>query len=127
MFRKGKSLIAVDPSQGDKADFLSVCHRHAPDKPIETPIRLHLTFSFSRPKNHYRANGEVKPNAPHYHISKPDVDNLIKFIADSLNGVFFRDDSLICEISAKKVYGEAPGTYIGIEWGEQLDALRKVV
>jgi Holliday junction resolvase RusA-like endonuclease len=127
-FRRGKFTGTYDPSQGDKADFLALAHQHAPNKPIDSPIRLHLIFTFSRPKNHYRTNGLVKPQfLDEHHVKKPDVDNLIKFIADSLNGVFWRDDSLIYSVSAEKVYGEQPGTYMAIEWDEQLTALRKVV
>lgn len=39
---------------------------------------------------------------------KPDVDNLTKIIADSLNGIAYRDDSQIVDCSCKKFYGEKP-------------------
>ena len=127
MFRKGKSLIAVDPSQGDKADFLALAHQHAPEKPIDSPVRLCVLFTFSRPKNHYRTNGTVKPWASTIKTSKPDIDNLIKFILDSLNGFFWRDDCLVYTVEAVKQYGDSPGTLVCVEWDEKLDALRKVV
>ena len=123
-FRRGKFTGQYDPSQGDKADFLALAHQHAPEKPIDAPVRLSVSFEFARPKNHYRANGEVKPKAPAVHTSRPDIDNLEKFILDSLNGVFWRDDRLVYSIQASKIYGETPATRIGIEWDEHL---RKVV
>jgi len=115
-FRRGKLTGQYDPSQGDKADFLSIAHKYAPDKPIDVPIHLRATFIFQRPKNHYRANGQVKSQFGSQHIGRPDVDNLIKFVCDSLNGVFWRDDSLIFWVNAQKKYGDAPLTEIEISY-----------
>jgi Holliday junction resolvase RusA-like endonuclease len=44
--------------------------------------------------------------APKYHIGTPDMDNLEKFVADSLNGIFWKDDSRICSNANEKIYGE---------------------
>jgi len=106
---------SYDPSSGDKADFLAIAHQHAPEKPIDAPIKLSATFTFARPKSHYRTNGEVKPNSSQYHTSRPDADNLCKFVLDALNGVFWRDDSLIYRVDAVKCYGDTPSTQITIE------------
>jgi len=115
-FRKGEFTRQYDPSQGDKADFLALAYKHAPEKPIDSPIRLRVSFLFRRPKNHYRTNGEVKPQFSHQQTGKPDVDNLIKFILDSLNGVFWRDDCLVYSVEAGKLYNDLPSTEIEIEW-----------
>ncbi len=119
MFRCHGRLMAADPSAKAKDDFLVIAHQHRPDKPIDTPITLTLTFYFDRPKYHYRTGqfaNQLKPDAPKYHISTPDTDNLIKFIADSLNSVFWKDDSLICIIHAEKIYSENPRTEIHISY-----------
>jgi Holliday junction resolvase RusA-like endonuclease len=127
-FRRGKFTGQYDPSQGDKADFLALAHQHAPEKPIDFPIRLRVYFEFRRPKNHYRSNGEIKPQvADRQHTTRPDVDNLCKFILDALNRVFWRDDCLVYSVEAEKLYGEVPATRIAIEWDEKLKALRKAV
>lgn len=36
---------------------------------------------------------------------KPDTDNLVKAIADALNGVAYLDDKQICSLKVKKFYG----------------------
>lgn len=55
-------------------------------------------------------DGEIK------HTKKPDLDNLIKFTKDCLNGVAWHDDSQVVEYGAmKKVYGDEPMTRILIE------------
>lgn len=50
------------------------------------------------------------------HIKKPDIDNLIKGLFDSLNGVCWADDNQVCEIrNTKKIYSEKPGIEFSIE------------
>lgn len=39
-----------------------------------------------------------------YPCVKPDLDNLIKFILDTSNGILFTDDKIICEIYSRKEY-----------------------
>lgn len=41
-------------------------------------------------------------------IKKPDVDNLFKICADSLNGLAYHDDSQIVSATIDKFYGEEP-------------------
>ena len=41
-----------------------------------------------------------------YHISRPDLDNIVKAILDGLNGVVFEDDAAVASIVATKQYGE---------------------
>lgn len=82
---------------------------HRPKEPIETPLRIQMEFIFSRPKSHYRTGkyrNILKSNAPVIHISRPDADNLVKFVLDSLNKVFYNDDSQVCELMAIKRYAE---------------------
>jgi Holliday junction resolvase RusA-like endonuclease len=46
--------------------------------------------------------GYVRP------VVKPDADNLLKTIADALNGVCYSDDSQIVEVTLNKWYAEEP-------------------
>jgi len=41
-----------------------------------------------------------------YHISRPDLDNIVKAILDGLNGVVFSDDAVVACLVASKSYGE---------------------
>ena len=76
-----------------------------------------MTFTFSRPKSHYgsgRNAGIVKASAPKWHISSPDVDNLVKFVLDALNGRFWLDDKCIVYLKATKSYGYKPGVKVTV-------------
>lgn len=48
------------------------------------------------------------------HTSKPDLDNLIKFYLDMLNGIAFEDDRQIVELHVKKIYSKVEQTVIDI-------------
>lgn len=113
-FRMGKNLIQVDPSKADKSDFLALAHRYAPDSPIDLPLKLSVVCFFGRPKSHYNKKG-LKITSPIHHTSKPDADNLIKFVADALNGIFWKDDSCISVVECRKRYDEQPRTVIVLE------------
>ena len=121
--KSGRSFVGTyDPSKNDKADFLAKCMSHAPERQILGPIEMHLIFLFSRPAAHYgtgKNEGRLKDSAPGYHTKRPDLDNLIKFVKDALNGVFYRDDSQIVFIKAIKKYGH-PSVKIKIDQLEEM-------
>ena len=112
-----------DPSCKDKEEFLQKVIELAPKPPITAPIRVMLIFYMPRPKYHFKTKAgkpisKLKPNQPEFHIFTPDLDNLVKMVCDSLNGVFYKDDSQIAQIKAEKIYcdvGENPKTEIHIE------------
>lgn len=90
-----------------------------PATPIETPVDIELAFVFPRPKAHYRANGEVKPNAPWRHTQRPDVDNLAKAILDELTNVgYWRGDEVVARLTVTKMWGEPrdAGVHVSLWW-----------
>jgi Holliday junction resolvase RusA-like endonuclease len=51
------------------------------------------------------------------HIAKPDIDNLVKGLFDSLNGIAWADDNQVYKITnTQKIYSEYPGIEFGIEF-----------
>jgi Holliday junction resolvase RusA-like endonuclease len=112
---RGKFTHTYDPSEAKKHTFAGILQMDAPDKPIDTPIKLELTFFMPRPKAHYGTGAKsecLKDSAPEWQSSKPDIDNLVKFVQDSLNGIYYKDDALIYQLIAIKVYSERPRTEI---------------
>jgi Holliday junction resolvase RusA-like endonuclease len=85
--------------------------------PLVGPLELRATFAFVRPASHYRSGrhaGELKPSAPAYRSSRPDLDKLVRAIGDALTGVVYRDDAQIAIVRAEKHYG-TPCAHIVIE------------
>lgn len=62
--------------------------------PLDGPLSMELTFVFPA-KRKFRC---VKP-------TKPDLDNLAKSLADSLNELLYKDDGQIVSLLVKKYYG----------------------
>ena len=83
---------------------------------IVGPVRVDCTFVFARPRSHYRANGELKANAPRWHTTRPDRDKLERAVLDSLTGICYRDDSQACWGTIQKIYTREgftePGSHI---------------
>ena len=84
-------------------------------EPFDGPVRLAVLFLLPRPK---RLIWKRRPMPRCCHTSRPDLDNLVKATKDALNGIAWRDDSQVVELSAGKCYAsgnELPGVEIAIE------------
>ena len=116
-FQRGSFVTTYDPAAKDKVSFAGILQQEAPKEPISAPIALELVFYMARPRNHYGSGKKaecLKDSAPEHHSGRPDLDNLTKFVQDALNKIYYRDDALICELTARKVYSERPRTEITI-------------
>lgn len=72
--------------------------------PIEANIKAYFSIPSSTPKKHlFKFTNNYEK-----HIKKPDIDNVIKSIFDSLNNLAFDDDSNIIKLNATKLYSENP-------------------
>ena len=47
-------------------------------------------------------------------LKKPDMDNIVKVVADALNGLAYHDDTQICCLGATKVYSREEGLQVRI-------------
>jgi Holliday junction resolvase RusA-like endonuclease len=100
---------------GYESNVLSQALSHKPEKPLESPLGVMLLFCMPIPKGMRKAD---LANALQEHLpmkKKPDLDNLIKSILDPLNGVFWKDDSQVCAITALKVYSDKPRVEVTID------------
>ena len=85
------------------------------DLPLHNiPLKMSVTARFPRPKSHFFPKGGLRPNAPYWHISKPDGSNVLKLIEDTLTGLAYSDDRIIAECAIIKVYSDMPGVVITI-------------
>lgn len=96
-----------NPSSTQQRNFERVCHEFLAPVPMQGPLEATLTFYFSRPISHYRTGkfaGQLKANMPLFHSKRKDLDNLIKFVLDSLNGVAYDDDAQVAVLNCAKFY-----------------------
>ena len=95
-----------------RSDVASAAQRAKPaDWDINAAVSLRCEFVFPRPQSHYGTGKNVtklKPSAPRYHVKTPDVDKLVRGVADSIGDavarVLLNNDSQIVSIYAAKRY-----------------------
>lgn len=75
---------------------------------VHVEVTIPITESWSKKKREKALAGEIRP------ISRPDLDNYIK-ILDGINGIVWKDDSQIVELTARKIYGEKPRLFVDID------------
>ncbi len=115
--RKGKFVKTYNEQETEESRFLWEVKSQITECISDEPISIDCHFYMPRPKNHYgtgRNAGKLKKDAPIFHIKKPDLDNLVKFVLDCLNGVAWKDDSQIYNLTATKIYTKEPKTVIEI-------------
>ena len=87
--------------------------QHVRGGQLSGAVTLRVVFQLARPAS--------LPKRVTTHVTKPDLDKLVRSVGDSLSGVVYRDDSQVVQILARKVYaplGAPPGVHVEIE--EQL-------
>ena len=91
-----------DPQYTAKKNFASYVKENIYlTETIKSPIHLELEFYFRMPKSWSKKKQKQYYDDPR-HAQKADLDNLIKFILDSLNEIVWQDDAQIWSIQASK-------------------------
>lgn len=75
----------------------------------EKAVTIVVKFYFPRPKSHYFYNTnkkqhELSPTAPLFVKKTPDLDNCIKLVIDALQGICYKNDSVVTRIEATKQF-----------------------
>lgn len=96
-----------------KAEYIRQCGGVEFDKGVMLEMSIYAYFkipkSASRIKHQQMLKEIVRPT------KKPDMDNIIKIIADSLNGIAYYDDSQIVKVTAEKYYSDAPRVEVNLK------------
>ena len=80
---------------------------------VEITAFFEIPKSVSKKKREQMNLGEIVP------IKKPDLDNLAKCILDSCNGIAYRDDAQVAELTVRKFYDEIPRVEVWISGEEE--------
>ena len=111
--RKGRSLF-YDPQMQVKQNIRDyVKNKHKIEiKPFDCPIHLEVECFFKMPKS-WSKKKRASLNG-YAHTNNIDLDNLIKMIGDTFNGVLWTDDRLIYSTKSIKLWSEEPATVVRI-------------
>lgn len=86
---------------------------------LDEPVEVSITFFHPRPAGHYgtgRNAGILKPSAPRWKSTAPDIDKLARSILDSLTtSRAIRDDARVARLVVEDLYADfATGARITI-------------
>jgi Holliday junction resolvase RusA-like endonuclease len=88
-----------------RAEALTVRPAIPLDGPLSLTVKVYRSIpkSFSKKKTEAAKRGEIRP------ITKPDLDNVLKGVKDSLKSVIWRDDSQVVDFDGcGKWYSDVP-------------------
>jgi Holliday junction resolvase RusA-like endonuclease len=89
------------------------------------PLYLRIWIGVERPKGHYKRDGSLSTEGLRHPFPtrRPDLDNVVKLIADSLNGLAFHDDSQIVTVLADRSWSTDAQTVVSIDELTKDDAI----
>lgn len=114
---KGKTYTPEKTRQYENMVKLIYMHKHGAtiEQLAGEQLRMTIRAFFGIPKSKskkLKQSMELNETRP---IKRPDVDNIIKVVADALNGIAYADDSQIVEVVAGKYYSHNPRVEMEIE------------
>jgi Holliday junction resolvase RusA-like endonuclease len=81
-----------------------------------TSIALDAKFVLSRPLSHFKGNGlsqRLRDDVVDYPERK-DIDNLLKFLMDSVQFILYKDDNAVTKVTMEKQFA-CPGEPVGMQ------------
>lgn len=117
--RQGNFVRTYTPKETvNYEQWIKLCYQQAGGKHYGSQpiiINMNVCFkipnSFSQKKRQQALNGLIVPT------TKPDCDNVLKIICDSLNGIAYDDDKQVVYAVVKKSYSIEPKVIVDIsEW-----------
>lgn len=71
-------------------------------------VSVEVTAHYPIPKSATKAATSAMQAGQMLPSRKPDIDNVLKIVLDSLNGVAYKDDSRVARVSGSKIYSNTP-------------------
>ena len=82
---------------------------------INGPCAIKIWAYFDVPKSKSKKFKEAALASKERPTKKPDADNIVKAILDALNGLMYKDDSCIVELSCVKYYSDVPRVEVYVQ------------
>jgi len=117
--RKGPNpqIGVYDPKESrEYKSFFKLCAAQvAPETLIEGPVEVEVIEYRSIPKSMPKYKRKMIEEGKLFPTKKPDVDNIIKIVFDSLNKLIWQDDSQVYKLTVTKLYSDQPRVEVKIK------------
>ncbi len=77
--------------------------------PIDNYVSVMINAYFSIPKSYMKGKRLACKHNINRPAKKPDVDNILKAVLDALNGMAYKDDKQVIEVTCGKWYSQSSG------------------
>ncbi|HAT4231235.1 TPA: RusA family crossover junction endodeoxyribonuclease [Clostridium perfringens] len=101
---RGHAFTPKDTVQYEK--LVRECYKEQDGRYIEGSIKVLIIAYYKIPKSYSKKRVQAIRDGLEKPTKKPDADNIAKIILDSLNGIAYKDDSQIVDLSVIKRYTE---------------------
>lgn len=121
--RRGNFTVAYTPEKTANYETLvkwAYQLSHHGESPLEGALHVNIKAVFGIPVSTSKKKRVQMLNGDIYPTKKPDADNIAKAVTDALNGLAYKDDSQIVNLSVYKRYGDTPQVEVTI--GRMQDA-----
>lgn len=88
---------------------------HPDFKPMEGPLKIQLIAWLAIPASASKKRKTQMKDNQILPTKRPDVDNITKIFLDALQGIAFKNDSQVIDVSASKYYSSQPRLEVIIE------------
>lgn len=112
-----KTGVAITPQQTRSYESLIrdvVLPLMDGQKPWEGCVKAYIVAYYKVPKSWSKKDKELA-STQKIPPGKPDVDNVVKILLDSLNRWLYHDDKQVCDCHIMKVWSEEDGLYVCME------------
>ena len=100
---KKKTGRAFTPNQTiNYENWIKQCYINQSNKLLNGPIRERIEIYYSVPKSYSKRKIEAIKDGTDYPMKKPDCDNVVKIVLDSLNKIAYDDDKQVVELTVLK-------------------------
>ncbi|NVN09733.1 RusA family crossover junction endodeoxyribonuclease [Nguyenibacter vanlangensis] len=113
--RFGNGRTYTDSKTLNAEAFVRACAMDAmPSVPLDIPVSLDIEITKAVPASWSNVRRRKALEGALPATGKPDLDNVVKLLGDALNGIIWRDDSLIASVSAVRRYGPCDQTVVRV-------------
>ena len=100
---KKKTGKAFTPNQTiNYENWIKQCYIEQSNKLLQGAIRARIEIYYSVPKSYSKRKIEAIKDGTDYPMKKPDCDNVVKIVLDSLNKIAYDDDKQVVELTVLK-------------------------
>ena len=87
-------------------NWVKINYKQQDGKYLNGPIKAKIIAYYKIPKSYSKKRVQAIRSGLDLPLKRPDIDNCIKIILDSLNGIAYKDDSQIVELAGLKRWTE---------------------